>query len=486
MNSRRIWILATLLAFASRAASGDELKPLRDLGSTAWHAFEQHQTEDGRRYFEDFLQKVSASSMAVRDTQIQVVLGVLGCALPEHRNLGHAVLDLVLQNGKGITQIRSTLESVRDACAESSAVPALPAVTWKLVTVSASSGVGVSGKGGDPTMHVVASIAVSQISEAELDKRLEQTADPSTALAATLARFGREGAVTDHFIVAVDNGTAVRAQGIAACLEKYRADLSSEFAMEFPSHPITVYNTAWDEMVYDLALHLHGLRLAQGTIAYSVYGDLSMAGAGSPEGCGSLAHELTHLMIKGNFGDAPPWLEEGLASAVALSLADHNRLTFESGWRDKVLRSHWSMRPSVDKLLRLTWDDFSPSNKNPLDQEAAIQAMASVFVRYLAARNKLDGTYAALRSQDPLATAEHRLTPQQVLEKQMGKSTADVDKDFAAWFEKQHPQPAPSSEPRGTARPCKPGEKPSPMAQEAPCREEGEPEIMNQADRPPG
>jgi hypothetical protein len=486
MNSRRIWLLAILMIFAWRTASGDDLKPIRELGGTAWHAFEQHQTEDGRRYYEDFLQKVAASSIAVRDTQIQVVLGVLGCALPEHRTMGQAVLDLVLQSGKGITQIRSTLESVRDACAGSTSVPVLPSATWKLVTVSASSGIGVSGKGGDPSMHPVASIAVSQISQAELDKRLELTADPAKALPATLARFGREGAVTDHFIVAVDNGTAARAQGIVACLEKYRADLISEFDMEFPSHPITVYDTAWDEMVYELAPHLHGLQLAPGTIAYSVYGDLSMAGAGSPEACGSLAHELTHLMIKGNFGDAPPWLEEGLASAVALSTPGSNHVIFEPGWRERVLRSKWNMRPSVDELLHLTWDDFSPSNSIDLSHEAAIQAMASVFVRYLSAKKKLDSVYAGVRKQDPLADANHRLSPRQVLEKEMGKTTADVDKDFVAWFEKQYPEPAPSGEPRGTARPCKPGEKPSPMKQEAPCREEREPEIMNQANRPPG
>jgi len=478
VNVRRICLLASCLLLLTAAALGDELQGLRELGNTAWHAFEQHQVDDGRRYFEDFLQKVSASERALRDTQIEVIMGVLGCALPEHRAMGHGMLEHVLGNGKGITQIRAALTSIRDACTGSETVEPLPATTWKLTLASASGGIGVSGKGGYLSAKPVPSITVSQIDQATLDKRLQETEDPTNALAATLTRWGSQGTVTDHFIVVVNYSGKVWAEGIAKCLNGYGANLSNEFNMAYPSHRITVYNSGWDDTVYEIASHLHGLQLAPGTIAYSVYGDLSMVGAGTPEACGSLAHELTHLMIKGNFGDAPPWLEEGLASAVALSVASPNHLGFEHGWRDTVLRDKWTLRPSVGKLLSLTWDDFSPNNDNGLDKTAAVQAMASVFVRYLAAKGKLDAVYFAVRNQNLMTDIDHHLVTQQILEQRMGMSATEIDKDFTTWFNKQElPQ---SMSP--TVRPCKPGERPSPMAQEAPCKP---PEVMNLPNAPP-
>jgi hypothetical protein len=194
-----------------------------------------------------------------------------------------------------------------------------------------------------------------------------------------------------------------------------------------------------EQMVYNEAGLLHGLRLGRGTIAYSVYDDLSMVGVGAPTGCGSLAHELTHLMIRGNFADAPAWLEEGLASAVALATAGQ-KLTFHKGWRDDVLSRQEKLRPPVAELLNLTWADFSSETSGP-EKAAAIQAMASVFIRYLADRGKLQGVYFSMRKQDLAEDLDHYRTPQQILEAQLGKKLVEVDKDFDAWFRKQMAEP---------------------------------------------
>ena len=45
----------------------------------------------------------------------------------------------------------------------------------------------------------------------------------------------------------------------------------------------------------------------------------ALVGIAAPEACGSMAHELVHLTIRSSFPMSPPWLEEGLASAVALA-----------------------------------------------------------------------------------------------------------------------------------------------------------------------
>lgn len=474
MDARRSCVLAICLILGQSPAMGDQLKPLRELGKKALQAFEQHQEANGRAYFEDFLQKANASPSALRDTQIQVMMGVLGCALPEHRQLGRVALRYVLENGKGIAPIRDALQQVRDACSASGTVEVPAAPTMELVLVSASNGPGVSGKGGDPSASPVASVAVTAIDLAQMDKRMEETRDRTTALSPVLARVGSQaqGTVTDHFIVVTDGGGQKLAEGLAACLDRYRADLNGEFDMVVPQHLITVYNTQWDDMVPSYAGRLHGLRLAPGTIAYSVYADLSMAGVGSPEVCGSLAHELTHLMIKGNFGDAPAWLEEGLASAVALSVPENDHLNFHSGWRDAVLRTRWNLRPTVRELLSLTWADFSPTDYAGLQKAAAIQAMASVFVRYLAAKNKLHGVYFAVRKQDLIADLDHYRTAQQIVEEQLGKSMDEVDRDFVAWFKNQ------SMDERNGEKPCKRAAPARPMdQQQAPC----EPERKNES-----
>jgi hypothetical protein len=41
-----------------------------------------------------------------------------------------------------------------------------------------------------------------------------------------------------------------------------------------------------------------------------------------------MAHELVHLLIRQNLSMSPAWLEEGLASEVALALPTANRFKF--------------------------------------------------------------------------------------------------------------------------------------------------------------
>jgi hypothetical protein len=433
MNVREVSLLTICVLSIINPAKGDELTSIRQLGNQALTAFEDHKDAEGRELFKQFLERVNASESTLRDTQIEVIIGVLGCAVGDNQ-MGREALDYALENGKGIKQIRGTLKQVRNDCIGSDPVPVLAAATMEAVLASASGGPGVSGKSGATFSSPVPSLTLSHKSPEELEKRLEETSNPATALAPTLARFGGgHGTLSDHFIVVTD-GAQGWAEGVASCLERYRSILGRDFDMTTPEHLITVYNSQSIQRVYQEAARMHGLELPFGTIAYSVYADLSMVGQGSPTQCGSLAHELTHLMIKGNFADAPAWLEEGLASAVALSVPDGDHLSFRPGWRDDVLRTRPKLRPSVQELLTLTWDDFSPGDSTSLQRAAAVQAMASVFARYLDSQHKLEKVYFAIRKQDLLADRRDHRTRRQVVEKELGKSLAEVDSDFAAWF----------------------------------------------------
>jgi len=459
---RFIFALAAFLTVWQSSVLADDLQPIHDLTNKARQAYSQKQMEDAARFFTQALDKVKVSNEAQQDPTILVIIGALGCGLPGHDAEGRAALNRVLRTNKGVAADPAKARELQKLLANCSRTETEENVASTTIVIPAVASVSdeptVSGsfKGGFLMAPPVAPVSVSRIAPSDLQQRLKETENPDTALNATLKRFvpGAHGAITDHFIV-VTEGSEADAGGVAKCLDQYRADLSEQFEMVFPSHLITVYNMRTDLRVYNEAGILHGLRLGRGTIAYSVYEDLSMVGVGTPSGCGTLAHELTHLMIRGNFADAPPWLEEGLASAVALS-STGKQLTFHKGWRDDVLFREEKIRPQVAELLNLTWADFSSDNSGP-EKAAAIQAMASVFARYLADRGKLRDVYFAVRKQNLAADLNHYRTPQQILEAQLGKKLADVDKDFDSWFRKQtaeQPRSTHSERSSEEAAPC--------------------------------
>ncbi|HKT49485.1 MAG TPA: hypothetical protein VJV96_04280 [Candidatus Angelobacter sp.] len=441
-NVRAIFALAAFLLMWQSSALADDLQPIQDLTNKARQAYSQHQMADAARFFNQALDKIKVSSEAQQDPTILVIIGALGCGLPGHDAEGKAALNRVLRTNKGVAADPAKARELQKLLASCSRTQDEEDVASTTIVVPAVASVSdeptVSGtfKGGYLMAPPVAPVSVSRIAPSDLQRRLKETENAGTALNATLKRFvpGAHGTVTDHFIV-VTEGSQADAAGVAKCLDQYGADLSSQFDMQFPSHLITVYNMSSEQKVYNEAGLLHGLRLGRGTIAYSVYDDLSMVGVGAPTGCGSLAHELTHLMIRGNFADAPAWLEEGLASAVALATAGQ-QLTFHKGWRDDVLNRQENLRPPVAELLNLSWADFSSEKSGP-EKAAAIQAMASVFIRYLADHGKLDDVYLAVRKQNLAADLDHYRSPQQILEAQLGKKLMDVDKDFDSWFRKQ-------------------------------------------------
>src|SRR6185437_16603719 len=122
MFSRGIFLPAIFLLLQLSPAAADDLKPLRQLGKQALTAFEDHRDAEGRQLFQQFLSKVNTSDTALRDTQIEVIIGVLGCAVGD-KQMGSEALDYVLANGKGINQIRATLKEVRSACSGADPVP---------------------------------------------------------------------------------------------------------------------------------------------------------------------------------------------------------------------------------------------------------------------------------------------------------------------------------------------------------------------------
>ena len=387
-----------------------------------------------------YLQKNNA------DWRVEFLTGSLECQFSQWRSTGAGILRSVLQNNRDLNEKgKAQLSSWLTACtAENHASGStLEAPTADIIDVAVhvqTPGIHSFGKAGylDNSEHI-SGAAVSPLPVNELLARRVPISEPQRALDAALARYpGSVGSTIAGFTVATDKYRgADSASGIGRCLQSYLAPLKQEFEIDRSEYVVTVYAAPWIDQVYDNARKLHGLTLPQGVVAYSVLEDMSLSGLGSPTGCGSLAHELVHLLIKPKFPMSPAWLEEGLASEVAVSSARSDQFEFSWSWRDAMLEQNIALRPTVANLLETSWGDFNAAGREDLPRAAALQAMAAVFIRYLDTQGKLKEVYFAARDQHITADLSQYRSYGEILEKTFVKSVDDIDREFDAWFKKQ-------------------------------------------------
>ena len=195
-----------------------------------------------------------------------------------------------------------------------------------------------------------------------------------------------------------------------------------------------LFRSRFRDAVRRYAQTLDGVVLPLGTVAFSVYEDRSIVGIAAYEACGSMAHELVHLAIRQNFGDSPAWLEEGLASEVAVANPGPTQFTFAASWRDAMLKKQWQLRPSVAQLLAASWASYVAREQSDVDRVAALQAMAAVFIRYLDAQHQLVPIYRAVRDSRWTAAASVTKSTEDVVQSVSGKTVAALDADFVRWF----------------------------------------------------
>jgi len=277
----------------------------------------------------------------------------------------------------------------------------------------------------------------------ELQARVFPQNQGEQALASAITRIrpGAAGSLNNNFAVVDEEGNQSIAQGVGDCLGRYQEALEQQFKLALPPDIVTVYEVKDVGTVIDEAAKLHGVALPFGTIAYSSFDDLSLVGVGSPTQCGSLAHEVVHLMMKYSVGNTAPWLEEGLASEVAVASAAEGNFKFGFSWRDDMLHTRWAFKPRLGDLLNMGWNDFAANDERQLERVAAIQAMAAVFIRYLAEKNKLTDVFFAVRNKHYSADFSEVQSYQKVLEQSLGKTTDEIDRDFSSWFSREVERP---------------------------------------------
>jgi hypothetical protein len=231
---------------------------------------------------------------------------------------------------------------------------------------------------------------------------------------------------------------------IASTLERFMDFIVREYRVSPPEHLITIYLVPEPRRVASLADKIHGLKVAPGTIGYAFQNDQSIvAFVPAGEGVGTVLHEMVHLAVRGNFGDIPQWLDEGLAGLYEVSTVCADRSLGEPNWRGEVLRAFWDVRPTIAELLRQEWFPFDVPEEGNLEenfktktgkQQAAAMATARYFALYLERKGWLRPVYLATKDRDFLKGQSAADAAQIALERAAKNSLESIDKDFVAWF----------------------------------------------------
>ncbi len=238
-----------------------------------------------------------------------------------------------------------------------------------------------------------------------------------------------------HFVIATASGqTPSEIAAIGRHLEQVMAFFNSEYQMPLPEYLVTVYIVpgVWD--LQKLAGQIHGLKLSDGSIGYSHRDDLSICAVSSGIHAGTLKHELFHLMVRHDFGDIPPWLDEGLASLYEVSRIAGTRVTGLRNWREDVLKRFWDQRPGIGTMVGMPWNVFNAKDYE-LSRQAVNHATARYFIQYLQEEQQLAAVYKAFQEQ-PLDTVTQPPGENavQLLEHTLQKPVNQIDTDFASWF----------------------------------------------------
>lgn len=178
--------------------------------------------------------------------------------------------------------------------------------------------------------------------------------------------------------------------------------LESSFGIERADEYVTIRLVPDLASLRRAARTLHGIRISNATIAYSFQDDLSAA-AVTRGGSGSILHEVTHLAMRREFGDAPQWFEEGLASLYEVSVRCGAVFEGRDNWRGELLRRAWPLQPTIGSVLRnqatvgesnRAYDEGPGATTNRAYGEAKIR----YFMMYLQERGLLTSLYDALRN----------------------------------------------------------------------------------------
>ena len=385
-----------------------------------------------------------------RRPEVDYMIGTSACRMVCCRDWGHLFLGAIPESYPLSAESRALVEVERRQCQQvASMPPPVPDGPDKLQRVVSA---GVSGRAkvfstpdGSIGVTTYPARRVRDIPAADLLARLTPRGDPGRAVATANVLAGVTGAAPyQRFVIASSSGhTRAQLDHIAGILERFLTFVTDRYGMMLPDRYITVYLVPNPQSLRQAAVRIHGLDVTPGTIGYAFQEDLSVVAFVSGTAVGTVLHELVHLSVRGNFGDVPQWLDEGLAGLYEVSTVYPDGVLGEPNWREAVLKALWSRRPTVDRLLVTPWfpfdvpevrsgntDIYSPQGED----QVAFMATARYFNLFLERKGHLQAVYEAVRDRDIMAGVTPSMAAKVALERTFGAPLAQIDGEFAAWF----------------------------------------------------
>jgi hypothetical protein len=338
------------------------------------------------------------------------------CRMPGQADLGTKYMQWILDNFSLSRQDMTTVQRERQACQSAASPITSPLVISFNTTLASASSSGRTKMfyytGGENALKSVPVEVVREIPIEEFEKRLFARQEASRAKV-EVSRLAGEGAVSEvskYFVVASSQHTPGELRSIGQQLDKVYDFFLSEYVMRAPESLISVYLVPNSNALGTLSAALHGMRLSPQSIGYSYQAD---------------------MMVRNNFGDVPPWLDEGMAALYEVTETRNGRVAGAPNWRGPVLQMLWSQQPPVEKLIRMNWFDFSGGDDEfNTEKQAAIHAKARYLMLYLQNEGKLRGVYSAFQSREIGADSAALLRA--TLRTDLGA----LERDFQAWFRK--------------------------------------------------
>lgn len=246
----------------------------------------------------------------------------------------------------------------------------------------------------------------------------------------------KTAAVGRFVIASTGNHSNYEMQEIARLLDDALNFMEAQFEFALPQKLFTVYLVPDGSRLKDIGNKLHGLKVNRAAIGYSFRDDLSLAAVVRGARVGTLKHELAHLLVRTNFGDIPPWLDEGLAALYEVSRQEASFLRGLPNWRGQVLE-HFRRNYPVDlaSLMAMDWKAFD-SNDGSMREQATHHALARYWVLYLQEHDLLADVYKSFRDIEiENQSGDYKAEIQQLFQQTTGKALVELEADFYGWFE---------------------------------------------------
>jgi len=217
-------------------------------------------------------------------------------------------------------------------------------------------------------------------------------------------------------------------------LEKAYNFYAETFDIRKPNKLIAVYLMNDKYTLREVAKKIHGLNIPDSNIGYSCLADLSVLGTSSTQSIGTIKHELFHLMIRGDVGDIPTWLDESLACIYETSSWENNQLKGAIWqWRYEFMIN--LIMPRLSYIIEKNYDAFYP-NKSMNNCEMAVNyATAKHFGLYLQENHMLQKTITAFKNRQNVFSGNSvDENDFQVLEKVFEMPFEKIMKNFDHWM----------------------------------------------------